>query len=239
MEGFFGLILLIAIGVGIYKLAMKFGLGDHLRNKDFAAEAARRDARMKPHQEARAQQLADLQASLPSTPPERMRAMIRVNPITAYTTLPKESDHRQFEEVDIQHYSVDMILELSERDRATILQNHLDQVVLEKVPAYLGDEILNILAEFDKRYNSHSSTSSDGLLMRAMMDQQRRNYESYAAERKDITLADYMKAPYSRIFKTLPEANDYSDKLKTELLPKVKELLDRNVDRKATETVEF
>ena len=75
--------------------------------------------------------------------------------------------------------------------------------------------------------------------MRAMMDQQRRNYESYAAERKDITLADYMKAPYSRIFKTLPEANDYSDKLKTELLPKVKELLDRNVDRKATETVEF
>jgi hypothetical protein len=48
-----------------------------------------------------------------------------------------------------------------------------------------------------------------------------------------------MKAPYTRIFETLPEANDYADKLKGDLLPRVKDMLDRNVDRKSTETVEF
>jgi len=238
MEGLFGLLILAGIAYGIYKLVMKMGLETHLRYKGYEAEAARRQAQMKPHEDARAEQLSDLQAALPPTPPERMRATIRVNPMTVYTTLPTR-DHRGTEEVDVIRHAVDMILELSERDRATILQYQLDQVVFEKVPAYRNDQILTILEDFDKEYNSYSSTSSSGLLSRAMMDRRRRDYKSYAAETKETILADYMKVPYTRIFETLPEANDYSDKLKTELLPKVKDLLDRNVDRKSTQTVEF
>ena len=93
-----------------------------------------------------------------------------------------------------------MILELSERDRGTILQHHLYQVVMEKKPAYLSDEILSMMTSFDKEYAGLNATTVEGILQRQIMDQRRKTFEGYQDETKEITLADYMKAPYSRVF---------------------------------------
>jgi hypothetical protein len=238
MEGLFGLLILAGIGFGLYKLVMKMGLETHLRNSATKEAAERIQALRQPHIEERAKQFIELQAALPSAPPERMRATIRVDPVIAFTNLRKHGSGTP-EKTEITCYAVDLILEFSERDRATVLQYQLDQIVFETIPAFRDDEIIVFMDNYEEEYNRHSSTSRNGLLVRAMMDQQKKSFNDYRAEKREITLADYMKSPFTRIFRTLSEANDYSDELKTNLLLKVKTLLDRNLDRKTTETVEF
>jgi hypothetical protein len=198
------------------------------------AEALRR-----PHEDERKQQLDALKAAVPSTPPERMRATIHVNRLNVLAAVRKLDGRGSMEHLENHAYAVDMILQLSEADRALILERQLEQVVMEKAPKYRNDQILNILAEFDQRYRTYDATTQNGAFQRAMMDKERRSFASYAAETRDITLADYMKAPYTRAFETMPEASDYSEKLKTELLPRVRAMLDKNIGRKAAESVEF
>jgi hypothetical protein len=169
-----------------------------------------------------------------------MRATIHVNKFTAFTMLRGAGGYGPATETDVPRYVVDMVLQFSEQDRAAILVTHLDQVVFETVSLLTSDQILNELAKFDSEYESYSSTSTHGLTMRALMDQRRESYGSLADKTKEITLADYMAATgYSQIFNTLPEANDYSDKLKSAILPKIRTLLDKNASRETKQTLEF
>ena len=57
-----------------------------------------------------------------------------------------------------------------------------------------------MMTSFDKEYAGLNATTVEGILQRQIMDQRRKTFEGYQDETKEITLADYMKAPYSRVF---------------------------------------
>lgn len=236
MEALIGWLLIGGICFGIYKLVMAMGLRTYLRNQEIDAKAAREEAFMEPHHEVRGQQLAELRESVPSTAPARMRATIRVNPITVMVKVEKG---RSFEMIENTHYAVDMILEFSERDRAVIHENQLDQVSFEDRPTFSNAQILNRLADFDEEYNALSRTREAEAFQRAMMDQDRPTFEGLQRKRTKITIGDYMDSPYSREFDTLPEAQEYSDLLKAKILPRLRELLDKRADTRSSETIEF
>ena len=74
-------VVVFILGWVVYKLVrVGLGLRDYFRNT--AKKLVKRS-----HDKERAKQLTDSQAAVPSTPPERMRATIRVNTLTAFTTI--------------------------------------------------------------------------------------------------------------------------------------------------------
>lgn len=186
-------------------------------------------------QDSRKQQIDELKAALPSTPPQRMRATIHVNPITTFALLSKSA------KAALQRYAVDMILEMPEKDRALIREGHLEQVVVEKVPKYSTDHILDIFGEQEKKIDElrRRGKFEDHVALEAIKATEQRSVASYRAETREITLGDYLRVPFTRIFDTKPEANEYADKLKSAILPHIREMLDKNASRQTSATIEF
>ena len=116
--------------------------------------------KQKARDEARAKQLAALKAAVPPGPTERMRATIQLNEYKK----PRHERKRIYRLIGEHNYiyhevgedtcfSVDMILEMSETERATIKQHELNDIVLEETATYTEEEILKKFIRFLKKIN--------------------------------------------------------------------------------------
>jgi len=58
-------------------------------------------------------------------------------------------------------------------------------------------------------------------------------------ERERISIGDFLVAPYVRTFEHPHDAKQYSDKLKAQILPNIKEVIDSYRNHTAAQTIEF
>jgi hypothetical protein len=192
--------------------------------------------------EARAQQLAALAEAAPKGAPERMRATIQINtirvPVIEQRRIRKFFREDTFEYVETgEHvrYTVDMILQLPEHDRAIISEHSLDGILVEDEPRYTREE----LRQIEEGYRNEVEAAKDHYLKAAISASTELALDSQRAERKQTFLGDYLVAPFSREFVTAPGANEYADKLKTKILPQIRDTLERYRSHKKTDTIEF
>lgn len=194
------------------------------------------------YERERASQLNALYQATPLTPPERMRATIQFNTIKMPTY---ETKHFEGHSVQAQTghqtlHTVDMVLELSEEERAIVIQNDLQSFVLEDKARYTQRDLERIRYDGRQRSESYRGNSSDAMLMREIS----KHTEDYSVElmkeQRDFThLGDYLIKPYTRTFSHPHEAKQYADTLKAKILPQIKEIIDSYRDHKSVQTLEF
>jgi hypothetical protein len=119
-------------------------------NRESAVEQTSRElqgAKQKSRDEARAKQLEALKATVPSGPPERMRATIQINEYKQarmesqrVPRLIGEDSYVYVEVGEDFRFSVDMILEISETERAIIKEHELYDIELENTPLFTAEE---------------------------------------------------------------------------------------------------
>ena len=132
-------------------------------------------------------------------------------------------------------YTVDMILQLPEYDRAIINEHSLDGILIEDEPRYTPQE----LRQIEKQYRNEVDAAKDRYLKEAVSASTELALSNQRAERKQTFLGDYLVAPFSREFVTAPEANNYADKLKTKILPQIRDTIQRYQSFNKTDTIEF
>lgn len=204
-----------------------------------ATTAAARDEARK---QVRAKQLADLAAAAPQGPADRMRATIHLNEYKVPWHEPKKVHHLlgkpSYDYMEVEEhtrYSVDMILQLSETDRAIIRQHRLEEVILDEEPLYTELQTAKSAVE-----NADAIEREDDLLMREILkDGAQRSKEEHRTAKRVTKVGDLLLFRYTREFERPFTAKEYSDKLKTSLLPKLKQLIDRYRNHKQAETLEF
>ena len=240
------LILVAVIFGGLFLIWLGSKAGTASRSSRMNKQDAQRqnawDTAQRRFQEERDGQFATLKAALPTTPPERMRATIHVNTIRTVTLLPPHPGTRDVEVAELFRYAVDMILELPERDRALIKGEDLEEVKIEQIAAYSEDQIFKIYAERElmERRLTGTGRMEDHVALATMKALPECSLESYQTEKRDVTLGEYLRVPYSQIFNTKPEANDYADRLRTLILPSVRTMLEKVESRSSMSgTIEF
>lgn len=196
----------------------------------------------------RERQIAALKAAAPSSPPEKMRATIQLN---SYTMLRRRQESVNFKGtrtssyivakyVDETRFSIDMILQLSETERAIIKQHEVFDIVLDDQPFFSEDELAQLAIDHDAQVKAASGFSKSEMLHSAVKKVVNEQVLDMAKhERRKTRLGDLLVLPFSRDFDTQHEAKQYADKLKTQLLPTMKKIIDSYRDFKPTETVEF
>lgn len=135
-------------------------------------------------------------------------------------------------------YSVNMMLELSEAERAIVRSHSLEQIELENVPLHTERQIAESRHELQQEADQISAARQP-YLKAVAREQVELVGNILKKERLVTTLGDLLIVPHQRLFETPHEANEYSNKLKTELLPKVKKLIDGYKDYKPAETIEL
>jgi len=182
--------------------------------------AAEEKVKAKDELELLAQQLRD---AAPTTPPDKMRATILLNTIERPTGTFR--------------HSVDMMVELPEAERAIIYQHQLDFIEVENV---LRSKDQLALMRRDRHEELDAISELKNPLSKAITRQLNQNADQLQKEeRLKTTVGDLLVVPYQRLFDTAHEAKEHSDKLKTELLPQVRKLIDGYKTYNAAETVEF
>jgi hypothetical protein len=180
-------------------------------------------------QHSRQKQLDALRAAVPKTLPESLRATIQINAIVVaereQRCIPRtfvDDSIIYVEGPERTKYAVDMILELSETERAVIKEHNLHEYLLEDEPLYSAEQLARIKREQDGYAAAFKNPSVAELWdkhTQVIIDTDR-------AARFQTKLGDYLVAPYTRVFENRVEANQYSEKLKTKLLPQIKSILE-------------
>jgi len=165
-----------------------------------------------------------LREAAPKTPVDRMRATILLN----NPALPGGASR----------YSVDMMVELSEEERAIVYQHDIEFIEIENVARYSPDELARMRYEHQQEVDAISGVRQPTLkaITKVVMDDVN---ESQKKDRLRTSVGDLLVVPYRRLFDTAHEAKEHSDKLKTDLLPKIRKIIDGYRTYKAAETVEF
>ena len=141
--------------------------------------------------------------------------------------------------IETNKMSVSLYLQLSEAERATVIQYELDQVVFEDSPKWDKEDIASAKISGEESVKSIRGYSEQKILEREIAKQANESHLEYMkTERQKVRLIDYMAYPYTRTFKTIPEATQYAAKLK-EILPKIKELVDQHATHQSSETIEL
>jgi hypothetical protein len=204
--------------------------------------AEQQNPKQKARDEARAKQLTALKAAVPPGPTERMRATIQLNEYKK----PRHERKRIYRLIGEHNYiyhevgedtcfSVDMILEMSETERATIKQHELNDIVLEETATYTEEEILKTKLECDEEERA----TKDLILKQITANVNELRVAGMKEHRTKTRVGDLLVAPFSRSFDSPHKAKEYADKLKTKFLPEIRKLLDSYGTHKQTETLEF
>jgi len=187
-------------------------------------------------------QLKQLTDSLPKDLPQRMRAVFAVNKIEVREPQQKRIKHLIGEDTFVTDYSqkatkyaADMILQLTETERAIIRQHSLDDVVLEDEAAFSQADLVRIRSEAQER----SSSIKDDLLREVTKTVDADVNDMLRHERRKTRVGDLLVSPFSRDFETYHEAHDYLDILKTKHLPQIRQLIDRYRNLQQNQTIEF
>jgi len=156
-----------------------------------------------------------LRDAAPKAPPERMRATILIEDTT-----------------------VNMMVELSETERAIVYEHQLDFIELENVPLYSADEIARNKYQLKKDAEAVSVRAQPAL--KAISEAIVNDVETLQkSERRITTIGDLLIVPYSRMFESVYAAKQHSDVLKQKHLPKLKQIIEQFADYRPAETVEF
>lgn len=144
----------------------------------------------------------------------------------------------KFEYVEIgedSRYSVDMIITLSETDRAVIREHQLYGIVLQEEPMYTKHDIVARADELDEQ-----AAAARHPVYKAIQESTNKTVVDRMRGDKRVTrVGDLLKQPFSRDFKNEHSATEYADKLKTIFLPRLKELIEKYRDHKRNDTLEF
>lgn len=221
-------------------------LNQKLADKNAEKYQEQHDALTAPQREAREAarnaQLDALKVALPKTPPERMRATIQVNPIKV-----ADQDQRRISRVvaddsliwvdgqERTEYAVDMILELSETERAIIKQQRLEDSVFEDEPVHSAES----LAQIARHDGERAAAFKDPEAARLWDEGSSEMMKYVKSLRARTTLGDYLVTPYTKCFPTLQQANQYASVLKTKILPQIKSLLEQHQTEKPPQTIQF
>jgi hypothetical protein len=106
-----------------------------------------------------------------------------------------------------------LYLEASEEEKAIIKLNRLDEIVLDGKTFDTSQKDAQGLAE--------AKNDIERKILQEV-------YEATSSFVRKITLADYLENPFKWGFDTVVEANEYADKLKTKILPRIKEIMATN-----------
>ncbi len=198
--------------------------------------------KQKARDELRAKQIEALKAAVPPGPPERMRATIQINEYKKarmeqqrIARLIGEDNFVYVEVGEDTLFSVDMILDMTETERAIIKQHELDDIVLEESATYTELEII----EAKSRFQDEVKGTKDPLRMEIRADIGKQVITDMQHERTKTRVGDLVVAPFSRSFDRPHKAKEYADRPKTKLLPEVRKLLDSYSAHKQIETLEF
>lgn len=178
-------------------------------------------------QKERQQQLDNLKAAVPKSHLKGMRATIQTN-----TYRRADGEHR---------FSVDMILELTETERAIIKQYELDDIVLEDIALYTQEDFERKQRDIEKHERDFERSTFKGQMLKHKIAGQVEEMvlKDMKRARRVTKLGNLLVVPYSRDFGNPHDAADYASTLKTDYLPKMKQLIERASQHKQSETLEF
>lgn len=113
------------------------------------------------------------------------------------------------------YHAVYLYLEASEEEKATIIANQLDTISVEEIKI-----------DNSERYEKELAGAINDL-DRQIIEKTHREFGRYHIIK--YTIADFLKNPYKRAFYNgIAEANEYAAKLKTTILPRIKEIMTTN-----------
>ena len=215
---------------------------DRAARADEERQVAATEPARQARQDTRIRQLEDLKAAVPLAPLERMRATIQLHEFkrprlerVRARQLIGEDTFTIAECGEDFKFAVDMILELTETERAIIKQYELDDVVLEDRPTYTEDQLLDIRVR-----NNEELEATKDLLLKEIKRQSMEQAQAMAKmERDTMRVGDLLVSPYTRVFDSPHESKEFADKLKTKYLPAVRKLIDVHGTAKQSETLEF
>jgi hypothetical protein len=131
-------------------------------------------------------------------------------------------------------------LKLSEEERAIILTHRLHEIPLEDEPFYTDEDIRRFQAERvgGLPHGNSQRAFTDRAIAEGMTEDV---IAGMRTERRLTTIADYLKETgFMKHFNTPYEVSAYANKLKTEILPKIKNMIDSHRHGTSTsETIEF
>ena len=208
----------------------------------FGATSEPARAAQKLREDAREKQIQDLRDAVPKAPLEKMRATVQVNQMKMPRTERKQINHLLTEHTFVDavvgeefKFAVDMILELTEAERAIIKEHELDDIVLEDVPRYSEDDILKRKVADQRQLDAIKDPFRKEIMASVMKDA-----PTVMKEQRLVTrVGDLVVSPFTRVFDSPHEAKEYADKLKTKFLPEVRKLIDSYGCHKQSETLEF
>ena len=212
---------LIGIGLAIFAL-MKFISASERRKQEAALQTVRERIAAE-----RLTQLNALRAAMPTSPVKSMRATIQTN------TYKDDGGTSRF--------TVDMMLELTETERAIIKEHELDDIVLEDIPLFDKDALEKKQQQIEEHREAFDRATRSSKMLDAKLSEQV-DVAVLAAMKKArliTTVGQLVVIPFSRAFDSPHEANEYASLLKTKLLPEMKRLIQKHGQHRQTETVEF
>ena len=203
----------LLIGVGKEKLEQ---VAEDARVRELNVGAHERTLEAQAEIERRQQKVAD---ALPKNPPTGMRATF------VFDTTPVSS----------MGHVVTVVVELPEEDRAILRAHELGGVELKNVPAYTPDQIKDI-----KTSQQQSVDSTADPMMKEWAQQAANEFvEKQTKRRKILIVVDLLREPYSAYFETLPQAEQFAEGMRKDILPKLRELIEKYRCHKDSETIEF
>jgi hypothetical protein len=174
---------------------------------------------------------SQLAALVPKTPANKLRATFHQGSIKVPRIIVRwDWTHRQFlSEItsDIRtKYVVCVQTDLTETDRAVVSKHQLDEIELDSEPYYTADEIdqLRKYMEISKQEFPHEAPAVYGPEMK---------------RQRSITVGDFTHGVLHHESESAHEANLYAAKVKTKLLPAIKELIQQYSESHMSETVEI
>lgn len=128
--------------------------------------------------------------------------------------------------------AVEIYLSISETERAVMIENRLDLFVFEERPKFTPEQVKRHKTglENDIAREQHPGVKE---MYRGMLSAA----SNMAGEKIQIRLLDYLEYPYKREFETPYEAKQYADHFKTDILPKIRKLLDDHQTHQQSETI--
>ena len=115
---------------------------------------------------------------------------------------------------------------------------------MEEYSKYTHDELIKIEhdnhEEIEARKSRDNPINSNQLFVTGMQEASNNlYYDNIKRAKVEVLLGDYLVIPYSRKFATAHDAKLYGDKLKIEILPKIRNLIEGYAEHKQSQKLEF
>jgi len=117
----------------------------------------------------------------------------------------------------------------TEEERATLIKFKINQQHIEKVPAFTGEQISDAYYALQQAHRARNPKEH-------RIDALEKVFNERTEAQREIYIEEYFNNPYIRRFSHIQTAHDYVDKLKKEILPRIKRDIDHFSGRVEKET---